>query len=454
MEMVWRDWRRALVVLASVMAVLCGAAQPASAALCVGGRGGGLLPEVLSMAVAGHDAQTSASGPVGSSSAFALSRPSYTGLSLDAGLSSNFTSALPVAREAALSLTGRPQRKSALKRLAKHLPDDFAEDIARIEISGSSSVALAWGSAIRFELGEEVIAEGVASGDTVRWLAELRQGSDAQHAQKRDCDYEIGVWAKSSTVQKGTISVSTPIAASSGRGRGAIGLSLSVIRGRSLYDANLAGVAQEMPDGKGKLVGTLEKIEWDESRGGALGFAIDIAGAVALSDHVSVGMCLRNAVGMVTWKDALFVRGIVNTDTVTVDEHGYLVYAPTMTGVQHLGDWRQILPRALEAGLEANCNGARVVARLYYDGQRLLPSAKVALDPNAMRSDANTAWHSGSVRLPWLELGCRLTPAIKCVWHARLEDQDGKWSVSLGADRLNLSAAEALAASMEFMLGF
>ena len=56
-----------------------------------------------------------------------------------------------------------------------------------------------------------------------------------------------------------------------------------------------------------------------------MGYTVDVAGAVALSECVSLGACLRNAIGAITWKDTLFVEGIVNTDTVTVDENGYLV---------------------------------------------------------------------------------------------------------------------------------
>jgi hypothetical protein len=372
--------------------VVCSLPQPTSAA------SGGLLSAVLSMAA----------GPIGQSPAFALSRPSCTGFILDYGLSSNFISASPVAREVALSLAEGTRRNSALRRLAKHLPDDFVEDIARIEISGSNSATLAWGESVEIELAEDVVVEGIASGDTVRWLAGLRQGAEEQ--QDAD-DYEIGVRAQLSTVQRGTISICAPIAAPSGGGQSAVGFSFSALRGKILYDASFAGIAQEMPDGKGKLVGMLDKMEWDETRGGAMGYTVDVAGAVALSECVSLGACLRNAIGAITWKDTLFVEGIVNTDTVTVDENGYLVYAPTMTGVQRTEDWRQVFPRALEVGLDAELAGTCVNGRLCYDGQRLLPVARIAFDLNSVPPAVAMAGPHMNGWLPRLELGWRITPA-------------------------------------------
>ncbi len=409
------------------------------------------MSAVLSMAAAGPNVDAPESEPTGRPQSSALSYPSCTGLSLDSGLSSNFINAISVAREVALVLTEGAGRNSALKRLAKYLPDDFVKDIARIEISGLSSATLAWGGALRVEVGEETIAEGVASGDAVRWLAVLRQAAEEQ--QRAD-DYEIGVRAQLSTIGKCTIGGCVPIALPSGSGRGAIGFNLSVLRGRSLYDASFAGVAQKMPNGKGKLVGMLDKIEWDQTRGLALGYAIDIAGSLALSDRVCVGACLRNAVGYITWTDVLFVEGIVNTDTVTVDENGYLVYAPTMTGIQHTEDWRQMLPRALEAGLAANLEGARINAQIYCDSHRLLPAVAIEFDLSRIHSVEDVAGADKHGRLPWLELGCRLTPALQAMWHVGLEDQDGRWSVLLGADGLGLSTAKALAASVRLVFGF
>lgn len=279
----------------------------------------------------------------------------------------------------------------------------------------------------------------------------LRQGAEEQQGAD---EYEIGVRAQLSTIGRGTISGCVPIASPSGSSRGAIGFNLSILRGKNLYDASFAGVAQKMPSGKGKLVGMLDKIEWDGTRGLALGYAVDVAGAVALSERVSIGVCLRNALGSITWQDVLFVEGIVNTDTVAVDEHGYLVYAPTMTGVQRIEDWRQVLPKALEAGLEADLCGTRVNVVLRYNGRRLLPAAGVAFDLDGTRAALETAGRGENIRLPRLELGCRLTPALRGAWHARLEDQDGRWSVSLGADTLKLSAAKALAASVRLAFEF
>lgn len=434
--------RLTLLVLLGAMAVVCALAQSANAA------SGGLLSAVLSLS-AGADAV--AIGPVGRLSALALSLSTCIDLSLESGLSSNFMGAVPVAREVALSLTEGPRRRGAVRRLAKYLPNDFAHDIARIEGSGSGRAALAWGSAIKLEVGEDMVAEGVASGDTVRWLAGLRQRAGERHG---DDEYEIGVRAHLSTVQRGTISVSAPIAVRSGAGRAAVGFSLSALSGKSLYDASFAGIAQKMPDGKGKLVGSLDKMEWDESRGWALGYAVDVAGAVALSERVSLGACLRNAIGAITWEDTLFVEGIVNTDTVTVDENGYLVYAPTMIGVQRTECWRQALPRALEAGLDADLYSTRVNARLFYDGQRLLPSAGVAFDLNGLPAAAGAAGPGWNGRLPRLELGWRMTPALRSVWRICLDDQGGRWSVLLEADRLNPEAAKALAANVRVGFDF
>ena len=53
-----------------------------------------------------------------------------------------------------------------------------------------------------------------------------------------------------------------------------------------------------------------------------------------------------------------------------------------------------------------------------------------------------------------LELGWRITPALCSVWHARLEDQGGRWSVSLGTDRFSPGAARALAANIRVKLDF
>jgi len=403
------------------------------------------------MAAARPDADARGRGHIGWTQAFAVSRPSCTGLILDFGLSSNFINAIPVAREVALSLAEGTQRNSSLKRLARYLPDDFVKDIARIEIAGSSSATLAWGGALRIEAGEEAIAEGVASGDAVRWLAMLRQGAEEQQGAD---DYEIGVRAQLSTIGRGTISGCVPIASPSGSSRGAIGFSLSVLRGKNLYDASFAGVAQKTPNGKGKLVGMLDKMEWDETRGLALGYAIDIAGAIALSERVLAGVCLRNALGSITWQDVLFVEGIVNTDTVTVDENGYLVYAPTMTGVQRTEDWHQILPRALEAGLVADLGATRINAQLYCDSRRFLPAAAIEFDLSCIQSMADVAGADRHGRLPWLELGCRLTPALRAMWHMRLHDQDERWGVLLGADGLWPSSVKALSASMRLAFEF
>ena len=431
--------------LLCAMAVVCIVPQPTRAA------SSGLLSAVLSTAAAGPGVDAPESEPTGRPQSSALSYPSYTGLSLHLGLSSNFINAIPVAREVAVVLTEGAGRNSALKRLAKHLPDGFVNDIARIEISGSSSATLAWGGALRVEVGEEAIAEGVASGDAVRWLAMLRQGAEEQPGAH---DYEIGVRAQLSTIGRCTISGCVPIALPSGSGRGAIGFNLSVLRGRSLYDASFAGVAQKMPNGKGKLVGMLDKMEWDETRGLAWGHAIDIAGAIALSERISVGVCLRNALGRITWEDVLFVEGILNTDTVTVDENGYLVYAPTMTGIQHTEDWSQMLPRALEAELVANLGGAHISAQLYCDSRRLLPAAAIEFDLSRIQSMVDVAVADEHGRLPRLELGCRLTPALRAMWHVRLHDQDERWSVLLGTDGLGPSTAKALAASVRLAFGF
>lgn len=432
-----------LVLLGSVAAV-CSLPQPANAA------SGGLLSAVLSLA-AEPWADTVANGPIGRSPALALPLPTCAHLNLEFGLSSNFIGVVPVAREVAISLTEGPRRRGMAKRLAKYLPHDFDQDIARIEGSGSGLAALAWGGAIWLEVGEDTVAGGVATGDTLRWLAGLRQGADEQHG---DDEYEIGIRAQQSTVRRGTISVSAPIAAGIGPGRAAVGFSLSALSGKSLYDASFAGIAQEMPDGKGKLVGSLDKMEWEESRGSALGYTVDIAGAVALSERVSLGVWLRNAVGAITWKDTLFVEGIVNTDTVTVDENGYLVYAPTMTGTQRVQDWRQALPRALEAGLDAALAGARVSARLCYDGQRLLPTAGVAFDLNSMPAVVSAAGPPLNGRLPRLELGLGMTPALRGVWRVRLDGQSGRWSVSVEADRLSPASAKALAANVRIGFDF
>jgi len=137
---------------------------------------GGLLPAVLSMAAVGPNVDALASGLIGWPQALALPHLSCTGLRLDLGLSSSFINAIPVAREVSLSLTEGTRRNSALKWLAKYLPDDSVKDIAGIEISGSSWATLAWGGALRVDVGEEAVAEGVVSGDAVRWLAMLRRG--------------------------------------------------------------------------------------------------------------------------------------------------------------------------------------------------------------------------------------------------------------------------------------
>lgn len=430
------------------LAAILSLSQPAATASA--GRGG-LLSAVLSIAADEPDTVVRAGGPISRRLVLGPARPNYAGLSLDAELSSNFISAIPVVREIALNVLDKPQRKASLKRLAKYLPDGFEEDAAILEMSGSDSLALGWGEAIRFELGEDVIAEGIASSDTVRWIAGLRHGSEDQQG---GYEYEIGVRAQLSAVQRGTVNVCVPIALPFDGRRGGIGVGLSILRGRNMYDGCLTGIAEKMPNGKGKLVGMLEKMEWDQTRGRALGYAIDIAGAVALSERVCVGACLRNAIGSITWEDVLFVEGIVNTDTVTVDENGYLVYAPTMTGVQHTEDWRQTLPRVLEAKLNADYGGVRVNAQMYCGSQRLLPAAAIEFDLGRIQSAADAGGADRRGRLPWLELGCRLTPALRATWYVRLHDQDERWGVLLGADGLGPGSAKALSASMRLAFEF
>ena len=144
----------------------------------------------------------------------------------------------------------------------------------------------------------------------------------------------------------------------------------------------------------------------------------------------------------------------MNTDTVTVDENGYLVYAPTMTGVQHTEDWRQTLPRVLEAKLNADYGGVRVNAQMYCGSQRLLPAAAIEFDLGRIQSAADAGGADRRGRLPWLELGCRLTPALRAAWYVRLHDQDERWGVLLGADGLGPGSAKALSASMRLAFEF
>ena len=93
----------------------------------------------------------------------------------DLGLSSSFISAIRLP-EKSPSVHRGDAAQQRIKWLAKYLPDDSVKDIAGIEISGSSWATLAWGGALRVDVGEEAVAEGVVSGDAVRWLAMLRRG--------------------------------------------------------------------------------------------------------------------------------------------------------------------------------------------------------------------------------------------------------------------------------------
>lgn len=373
-------------------------------------------------------------------------------MGLEMGLSSNVAGVAGIVSTLGPgAIAGRPfgSQAQVLAKLSLLGSPDFAEPVARARSVHELSVIAFCATGVQVVVSEETASDVVSTGDTVRWLARLRLERPTGEPEQV---YEVGLRVQKVERQRTTLLVCRPVAPGkegTSSIQASVGFALSILRGKRLYDASLAALAETRAnEGKdrptGKLVGLLDKLEWDHMKTGgtSYGCSLDVAGAVTLGDHVTVGAAVHNLVGFMEWDGTTHIEGIINTDTVVMDEQGYVSYAPTMSGRQFTDNVRYDFTRTLEIGLAACVRGTRADMRLHYDGSRVRPEARVRLGP--LR------------RALIVEAGCSGTEGMGQgpLWSLAVSRSDGQCAFAIVTDALDPSRARSLSLRVQVGLHF
>jgi len=133
-----------------------------------------------------------------------------------------------------------------------------------------------------------------------------------------------------------------------------VGLAASYLQGKTLTDGNIQGTAQVTAENNYDFQFDADYFysrdvlfERDTKLPKGYGYSLDFSVDWQANERLSAQLDIIDLVGKMFWIDAPFTTATASSATKTFDEDGYVLYKPTISGLESNKNFTQTLPRKI-----------------------------------------------------------------------------------------------------------